>query len=75
MVAVHLPHGEGDANLGVVAFGAGDDAVVGREELHKPVFDDGFPVAAGDADDGDMELATVMGGQQLQSTYDVGDFP
>ena len=49
--------------------------MVGREELDNPVFDDGFAVAAGDADDGDGELRTAVGGQALQGGDHVVDHP
>jgi len=72
---VDLPHGEWDADLGVVAAGAGDDAAVGGEELDDPVFDDGFAVGAGDAYDGDGELGAVVGGELLEGLDGVGDGP
>jgi hypothetical protein len=75
VVGLHLPDREGDADLGVVAFGVGDDVVVGGEELDNPILDDGFAVAAGDADDGDFELLAVGFGETLKSQNDILDEP
>ena len=71
----HLPDGEGDADLGVVALGAGDDATVRCEKLDEPVFDDSLAVAAGDADDGNVELAAMVGGKLLEGGDNVIDLP
>lgn len=75
VLRAHLPDGERHANLRVVALGAGDDAVLGGEELHEPILDDGLAVASGDAHHGDGELLAMGGGDTLEGQEDVVDTP
>ena len=75
VVGIHLPYREGHADLGIIAFGIGHDAAVGREELDEPVLDDSLAVAARDSHHRDVEAATVAGGQQLQGGDHVRHLP
>ena len=75
VVGRHLPHRQRNANLRVVAFGAGGEAAVGRKQLHEPVFDDGLAIAACDAYHGDGKLAAVLSGNGLQGCHHVVDMP
>ena len=66
VVLLHLPDGEGDANLRVVTAGRAHDAPVGAEQLVEPLLDDSLTVAAGDAHHGDVELLAMTLGQLLE---------
>ena len=70
---LHLPDGEWDAYLRVVAAGGAHDASVGAEQLMEPLLDDGLAVAAGDAHHGDVELLAMALGQLLQRFEGVRD--
>ena len=72
---VHLPHGEGDTDLRVVAAGRGDGFAVVGHQLEYPVFDNGFAVGTGDAHHRDVEKAAAVGGKQLEGGDDILDVP
>ena len=71
----HLPYGQRHPNLRVVALGAGDDAAVGAQQLHQPVFDNRLAVTASDANHGDMILPTVYCGDALQGVDNIVNPP
>lgn len=66
MVLRHAPDREGHADLGVVAVGTSHDEEVVVEHSVEPLFDNGFAIRAGDADDGVVELGAVVLGEGLQ---------
>ena len=72
---VHLPYGEGDTDLRVVAAGRGDGFAVVGHQLEYPVFDNGFAVGTGDAHHRDVEKAAAVGGKQLEGGDDILDVP
>ena len=71
----HLPNGEGDADLRVVATRTGNGFAVGGDELDYPVFDNGFAIGAGDANYGNVEKIAVVGGKLLEGKDNVADEP
>ena len=70
----HLPNGERHANLRVVAFGARNDVVSFREQLHNPVLDHGLAVAARYSHHGNAVLLATALGQSLQSGHHIIDY-
>ena len=49
--------------------------MVGREELHKPILDYRLAVAAGNGNQGNIVLLTMIGGNALEGLYDVVHLP
>ena len=72
---VHLPYGEGDTDLRVVAAGRGDGFAVFGHQLEYPVFDNGLAVGTGDAHHGDVEKAAAVSSKQLEGGDDILDVP
>lgn len=68
----HLPYGERNANLGIVAVGTSHNIEIVAKQRVEPLFDDGFAIGAGDADDGVVELRAVAQGEGVEGGEGVG---
>ena len=66
VVFAHLPHGQGHADLRVVAARRADDAPVVAQQLVEPLLHHRLAVAARNAHYRDAELRPVLLGQLLQ---------
>ena len=65
---------EGDAEVVVEVAGGGVGAVAAGEDGVDQLFGGGLAVGAGDANEGDGELAAVVCGQLLQSLQHIGHY-